>query len=97
MMKIKSLAYTHPRESLNDLFEIFCAIRTLRIITAYIDSDSLEQVIDHVLNKFDRRSYPSIQIFIDRSSSRFVTDKIMQSNLLKSAKLLGNYASKDSG
>lgn len=70
-LKIRSLQSEGDHESLSELLQISGAVRNIIAISAYIDIESIGQLIDFLENCADSRGKASLKIFIDKSSSRF--------------------------
>lgn len=85
-MEIKSLRLHNGSQPLGDLFQISGKIRSVIVISAYIDLESINQLIAFVRNFADERGYPSLRVFIDKSSSRFLSDRKIQKQFLEAEK-----------
>lgn len=70
-MEIISLQSQDESFSLNDLFTVPGAIRSIIAISAYIDIDSIMELVEFLSDSADSRGKPSLKIYIDKSSSRF--------------------------
>jgi hypothetical protein len=49
-------------------------VNTVIAISAYVDIDSIDQLIEFVKEKCFKKSLPSLRFFIDLSSSHFFSD-----------------------
>ena len=96
-MKIKSFRLYNDSQPLNKFFKISGAIRKIIIISAYIDIDSIEQLIKFVKKSADERSVPSLRIFIDKSSSHYLSDRETQKKLIKVNKKIHKVCDSESG
>ncbi len=96
-MKIKSLRLYDACQPLNKLFQISGAIRNVVIISAYIDFDSIDQLIKYVDEIADTRGLPSLRIFIDKSSSHYLSDRETQKKFIKANKKIHNICNSSSG
>jgi len=96
-MKIKSLRLYGACQPLNKLFQISGAIRNVVIISAYIDLDSIDQLIEYIDEIADTRGLPSLRIFIDKSSSHYLSDRETQKKFIKANKKIHNICDSSSG
>lgn len=96
-MEIISLQQQEDSLSLSDLFNVTGAIRSVIAISAYIDIESIVQLIGFLLECADARGKPSLKIFIDKSSSRFFSDRKIKNKLLEQQKIIKNRFSEESG
>ena len=74
-MEITSLQLQDGTSQLDDLFYIPGAVRKIIAISAYVDIESIGQLISFFSDCADSRGKASLQIFIDKSSSRFFSDR----------------------
>jgi len=96
-MNIKSLKLHEESQPLSELFEIDGAIRTVIGLSAYVDLESINQLIDFVRDNADARTQPSLRIFIDKSSSRFLSDRRIHDEFLRAARRINTYCNSESG
>jgi HKD family nuclease len=96
-MEIRSLHMQDKPFSLDELFKIKGAVRKIVVISAYIDIESIKQLIDFLSNFADSRGKAVLKIFIDKSSSRFFSDRKARKELLKKQKEIQNLFSESSG
>lgn len=96
-MDIKSLSLYGESESLSGLFQISGAIRSIIAISAYIDIESINQLIVFVRKNTDLRSRPNLRLFIDKSSSRFLSDRELHKELIKASKKINVICDSNSG
>ncbi|MDD3816036.1 MAG: phospholipase D family protein [Desulfocapsaceae bacterium] len=96
-MNIKSLRLYDESLPLNELFQIQGAIRSVIAISAYIDLESIDQLINFVSNGADSRGKPTLKVFIDKSSSRFFSDRGIQAKFIEATKKILNICDSESG
>lgn len=96
-MEIVSLRSQDEPFSLNDIFTVPGAVRSIIAISAYIDIDSIKELVKFLSDSADSRGKPSLKIYIDKSSSRFFSDRKTKNGLLKQQKEILERFSNDSG
>lgn len=74
-MQIYSLRKEQNLNSIDNIFGINGAIRSITIISAYTDLFALNELLNFLEDNYDTRVYPTLRIFLDSSSSGFFTDK----------------------
>jgi len=83
--------------SLSELFEVQGAVRSIIAISAYIDIESIAQLIQFLSDHADSRGKPTLGIYIDKSSSRFFSDRKIKKELLKQQYEILSRFSRESG
>ena len=97
-MDIKSLRDKDTQLStLCEHFHIEGAIRNVIIISAYIDIESIKQVIDFVHERADSRGRPTLRFFIDKASSRFLSNREINTNFVEAEKKIRSFCDSKSG
>ncbi|MFT6735611.1 MAG: hypothetical protein ACJAS9_003822 [Polaribacter sp.] len=96
-MEIRSLQSEGNHESLSELLQVSGAVRNIIAISAYIDIESISQLIDFLKSRADSRGKASLKIFIDKSSSRFFSNRETKRNLLEKQRKIQYLFSGDSG
>jgi hypothetical protein len=96
-MNIRSLRLHDECQPLSELFQIPGAIRSVIVISAYIDIESINQLINFVSNGADSRGYPRLRVFIDKASSRFLSDRELQKQFLEADKKISSICDSSSG
>ncbi len=96
-MELLSLRSQEKNLSFKDLFFVEGAIRTIIAISAYIDFKSIEKLIDFSSKYADERTRPLLRIYIDKSSSRFFSDKKTREQFSKLQARIQRRFSRESG
>lgn len=96
-MKIVSLKSNKNRLSLNELLGVQGALRSVTAISAYIDIESIKQLFKFVNGKADSRGRPTLKVFIDSSSSRFYSDRVVQKDLISLQESIEDSCAEGSG
>jgi len=96
-MNIKSFCLRKESQALSELFHIAGALRTIIVISAYIDIESINQLIDFVSNGADSRGYPNLKVFIDKASSRFTSDRELRKKFLEADERISSICDSKSG
>jgi hypothetical protein len=96
-MKIISLKQRQRLRSFDKLFHVEGAIKSIIAISAYVDIESIVQLIEFLSNSADRTGRPSLKIFIDKSSSRFFSDRNTRRELLEQQSIIEKEFSEGSG
>lgn len=96
-MELISLQSQEEKLSFKELFSVKGAVRNITAISAYIDIESIVQLIGFLSNSADSRGKPSLRIYIDKSSSRFFSDRKTRNELLDQQKIIQNKFSQQSG
>lgn len=96
-MEITSLQLQDGTSQLDDLFYIPGAVRKIIAISAYVDIESIGQLISFFSDCADSRGKASLQIFIDKSSSRFFSDRKTRNEIEEKQNLILDLFSDDSG
>lgn len=96
-MEITSLQLQDAISQLDDLFHVPGAVRKIIAISAYVDIESIGQLISFLSGCADSRGKASLQIFIDKSSSRFFSDRKTRDELEEKQNLILDLFSDDSG
>ena len=85
-MELISLQSQEQKLSFRELFAVEGAVRGITAISAYIDIESIAQLVDFLLGSADSRVKPSLRIYIDKSSSRFFSDRKTKKGIIGSTK-----------
>jgi len=96
-LDIISLQSKTENLSLEELFGVTGAVRNIIVISAYIDTKSIEQLTTFLASNADARTKPTFKIFIDKSSSRFFSNRKAKIELLERQKEILKHFSSDSG
>lgn len=96
-MQIHSLRKEQNLNSIDNIFGINGAIRSITIISAYADLLALKELIDFLEDNYDTRSYPTCRIFLDSSSSSFFTDKSIYNGFIELSNRIAEFCDESSG
>lgn len=97
-MKLISLfALNNKNIDLHELLKIKGSIRQIIVISAYIDLILVEELIEYLENNHDGRSYPTLKIFADSSSSGFYSNSNVEEKYKELSARMFEFCSDDSG
>jgi hypothetical protein len=97
-MYVQSLLRNQSQvKSFPQLFAFKKHVNTVIAISAYVDIDSIDQLIEFVKEKCFKRSLPSLRFFIDRSSSHFFSDLDTRNELIKRDENIRTFCNDNSG
>lgn len=92
-----NLLKTAPR-NIPELLDIDGAIRSIFVISAYIDMDTIDAIVKHLDRRRDDRTSPRLWIYTDYFSSGFTTNAIRRTQIDKfNEKLRRKKFTEDSG
>jgi hypothetical protein len=92
-----SLLKTAPR-NIPELLDIDGAIRSIFVISAYIDMDTIDAIVKHLDGRRDDRTSPRLWIYTDYCSSGFTTNPTRRAEIEKfNKKLRRKEFTEDSG
>ncbi len=80
-MEIVSLR-TEETLTLSKMFKVSGSIRRVIVMSAYIDIESIDELIKFLSDFSDSRGRPTLKIYIDKSSSRFFSNRKINMELL---------------
>jgi hypothetical protein len=97
-MHVQSLLRNQSQvKSFPQLFAFKKNVNTVIAISAYVDIDSIDQLIEFVKEKCFKRSLPSLRFFIDRSSSHFFSDLDTRNALIERDENIRTFCNDNSG
>jgi hypothetical protein len=83
--------------TIESLFTLETAVRTLIVISAYIDVETIDAIVKFLRKNKDRRAYPTLRIYIDYSASNYTTLPDRADGLRRCAARIAKFCSEDSG
>jgi hypothetical protein len=92
-----SLKLENGSQPIADLFNIQGKVRNIIVISAYIDFESINQLIEFAKNRSDDRCEPSLRIFIDKAASHFVSNPLLRDQFIKASRDIYEFCNSESG
>lgn len=96
-MYVQSLRTNSKVNSFSQLFAFKKNVNAVIAISAYVDINSIDQVIEFAQEKCYKRSIPSLRFFIDSSSSHFFSDQDTRNALIDRDEKIRTFCNDSSG
>lgn len=97
MNVISLLSEENKITDIHELLKINGSIRQIVIISAYLDLNIVEELIDYIENSYDERVYPILKIYTDCSSSGFFSNDVITKKYKELSIKINDFCSDDSG